>query len=58
MFKRIAALSALLTLAASAAFAASALDRDTLVAATESTYPPYESRNEKGELVGFTSTSS
>ena len=53
MFKRIAALSALFALAASAAFAASALDKDTLVAATESTYPPYEWRNEKGELVGF-----
>lgn len=53
MFKRITALFALLTLAAGAAFAASALEKDTLIAATESTYPPYESRNEKGELIGF-----
>ena len=53
MFKKIFALSALTLMAASAAFAASALDKDALIAATESTYPPYESRNEKGELVGF-----
>ena len=53
MFRKMFAFSALTLMAASAAFAASALDKDTLIAATESTYPPYESRNEKGELIGF-----
>ncbi len=46
------ALAAVL-LCAACAFAKSALDKDTLIAGTESTYPPYESRNEKGELIGF-----
>ena len=53
MFKKVAALAAIALFAASSAFAASALDKDTLIAGTESTYPPYEYRNEKGELVGF-----
>lgn len=53
MFKKAIALAAIALFAAQAAFAASALDKDTLIAGTESTYPPYEMRNEKGELVGF-----
>ncbi len=54
MMKRIAVLAALFVMAAGAAFAAgSAMDRDTLIAGTESKYPPYESRDEKGEIVGF-----
>ena len=32
---------------------ASLMDKDTFIVGTESTYPPYESRNEKGELIGF-----
>ena len=32
---------------------AALLDKDVLVVGTESTYPPYESRNEQGELIGF-----
>lgn len=51
-WKTFAAFAAVLA-GASCAFAASALDKDTLIAGTESSYPPYESRNEKGELVGF-----
>lgn len=35
-----------------AAFAG-VIEKDILLVGTESTYPPYESRNEKGELVGF-----
>lgn len=53
MFKKIAFAALAVTVAASTAFASSAMDNDTIIAATESTYPPYESRNEKGELVGF-----
>ncbi len=53
MMKRIALLGTLFALAASAAFASSAMEKDTLIAATESTYPPYEFRNDKGELDGF-----
>ncbi len=54
MMKRIVMLGTLFALVAGAAFAAgSAMDRDTLIAGTESTYPPYESRDEKGELAGF-----
>lgn len=34
------------------AFAA-LMDKETIVVGTESTYPPYESRNENGELIGF-----
>lgn len=51
--KKILALSAVLALFASAAFAATAMDKDTLIVGTEATYPPYESYNEKGELAGF-----
>lgn len=43
----------LFIMSAASAFAASALDKDTLIAGTESTYPPYESRNSAGELQGF-----
>lgn len=53
MMKRIALLGTLFALVASAAFAASAMEKDSLIAATESTYPPYEFRNDKGELDGF-----
>jgi len=34
------------------AFAA-LMDKDIFIVGTESTYPPYESRNEQGELIGF-----
>jgi ABC-type amino acid transport substrate-binding protein len=54
MFKRITAVVLIALCLAPAAFAAkSAMETDTIVAATESTYPPYESRNAKGELEGF-----
>jgi polar amino acid transport system substrate-binding protein len=29
------------------------MDKDVFLVGTESTYPPYESRNEQGELIGF-----
>jgi polar amino acid transport system substrate-binding protein len=32
---------------------AALMDKDILIVGTESTYPPYESRNEQGELIGF-----
>ena len=32
---------------------AALMDKDVLIVGTESTYPPYESRNEQGELIGF-----
>lgn len=47
------AFCALFALTASAAFAASALDKDTLIFGTESTFPPYEFRSTEGELVGY-----
>ena len=53
MYKKISALLFFIFAFASCAFGASALDKDTLIAGTESTYPPYESRNAKGELEGF-----
>lgn len=54
MFKKTFALAAAIAMfAASAAFAASALEKDVLMAGTESTYPPYDMRNDKGELTGF-----
>ena len=53
MYKKISALLLFSFAFASCAFGASALDKDTLIAGTESTYPPYESRNAKGELEGF-----
>ncbi|MDY3868686.1 MAG: transporter substrate-binding domain-containing protein [Pyramidobacter sp.] len=54
MFKRIAAAALIALCLVPAAFAAkSAMEKDTIVVATESTYPPYEYRNEKGELEGF-----
>lgn len=54
MIKRVAAIVVLIVvLAASAVLAATALDKDTLIAGTSAGYPPYESRNEKAELVGF-----
>ncbi len=53
MLKKIAAVCALLLMGTGAACAAGALSKDTLIAGTEATYPPYESRNEKNELVGF-----
>ena len=53
MFRKISALLLFVFVFASCAFGASALDKDTLVAGTEATYPPYESRNKSGELEGF-----
>lgn len=54
MSKKTFALATIIAMfAATATFAASALDKDVLLAATESTYPPYEMRNDKGELTGF-----
>jgi len=32
---------------------AALMDKDVFIVGTESTYPPYESRNEQGELIGF-----
>jgi polar amino acid transport system substrate-binding protein len=32
---------------------AALMDKDVFLVGTESTYPPYESRNEQGELIGF-----
>ena len=32
---------------------AALMDKDAFIVGTESTYPPYESRNEQGELIGF-----
>ncbi|MCL1941611.1 MAG: transporter substrate-binding domain-containing protein [Synergistaceae bacterium] len=29
------------------------MDKDVFIVGTESTYPPYESRNEQGDLIGF-----
>ena len=40
-------------IAASAAFASGALDKDTLLVGTESTYPPFEFRTPENELVGY-----
>ena len=53
MLKKIVSLLFVSILGASCALAASALDKDTLIAGTESTYPPYESRNSAGQLEGF-----
>ncbi|MGI6074901.1 MAG: transporter substrate-binding domain-containing protein [Pyramidobacter sp.] len=53
MLKKFVALCAMILMGAGAACASSALSKDTLIAGTEATYPPYESRNEKNELVGF-----
>lgn len=51
--KKVLLVLCLFIMSAASAFAASALDKDTLIAGTESTYPPYESRNSAGELQGF-----
>ena len=53
MLKKIVSLLFVSIVGASCALAASALDKDTLIAGTESTYPPYESRNSAGQLEGF-----
>ncbi len=53
MIKKIALALVCAFAAASCALAASALDKDTLIAGTEGTYPPYESRGKTGELEGF-----
>jgi len=53
MFKKIVLAFCFAALIAGAALAASALDKDTLIAGTEATYPPYESRGKSGELEGF-----
>ncbi|MCL2146988.1 MAG: transporter substrate-binding domain-containing protein [Synergistaceae bacterium] len=52
--RKLAFVSSLLIvlLCVSSAWAA-LLDKDVLLVGTESTYPPYESRNEQGELIGF-----
>jgi polar amino acid transport system substrate-binding protein len=42
----------LISLCANSTLAA-LMDKDIFVVGTESTYPPYESRNEQGELIGF-----
>ncbi len=54
MMKRIGFMGVLFALfATSAALAASSLEKDVLIVGTSASYPPYESRNEKGEFVGF-----
>ncbi|MGN0838990.1 MAG: transporter substrate-binding domain-containing protein [Pyramidobacter sp.] len=53
MMKKLAVLCAVVLMGASPLSAATALDKDTLIAATEATYPPYESRNSKNEMIGF-----
>ncbi len=51
--KKICALALLLCLSASAAFAAGAMTKDTLIVGTESTFPPYEFRSSEGKLIGY-----
>lgn len=54
MMKRIGIVGMLFALfAAQAAFAASAMEKDTLIVATSAYYPPYESHAEDGSLQGF-----
>ncbi|GAB1399828.1 transporter substrate-binding domain-containing protein [Aminivibrio sp.] len=42
-----------LLLAGTAAMAASVMEKDVLLVGTEATYPPFEYRNEKNEILGY-----
>lgn len=53
MLKKTLSLVALTLFTASAAFGASAMDKDVIIAGTHATYPPYEMRDENGEIAGF-----
>lgn len=52
MIKRLLGIAALLCLVVTSAGAA-VLDNAVIKVGTESTYPPYESRDDKNNLVGF-----
>ena len=53
MWKRISVAAVLSVLAATAAFAVSAMDKETLIVGTSGAYPPYEFHGQSGDLVGF-----
>ena len=53
MWKRISVVAAFSVWIAAAAFAASAMDKETLIVGTSGAYPPYEFHGQSGDLVGF-----